>query len=170
MNTISKICKTCSREFEADMREHKRGNAHYCSISCAAKATRSLNYSQSCKHCGNLFNSASKYARYCSKSCKSKNYTMKSKGDISMKTFHKIFKNNPCEICSWDIATCDLHHIIPVAQGGKNILENLICVCPNHHRMIHRNLIPKEDLVKIIVKRTISSPNIILGQVVNSDK
>jgi hypothetical protein len=168
MNIINKICKTCSRQFEADVREHNRGNAHYCSKSCAAKAPKSANYSHVCKHCGNLFNSASKYSRYCSQSCKLKNYRMKSKDNISMKTFNKIFKTTSCEICNWDITTCDLHHIIPVAQGGKNTLENLICVCPNHHRMIHRNLISKDDLIKIIVNRTISSPNGLLGQDANS--
>ena len=33
----------------------------------------------------------------------------------------------------------ETHHIIPVADTEKSKLsvENLICVCPNHHRQIH---------------------------------
>lgn len=168
MSKITKTCKTCNESFEADIREHNRGNAHYCSQSCASKAPKKLNYTNICKHCSNSFNSASKHSRYCSQSCKLKNYRMKSKDKISIKTFNKIFKNHACEICHWNLSTCDLHHITPVAQGGKNTLENLICVCPNHHRMIHKHLISKDDLLKIVKTRTISSPNGLLGQDANS--
>lgn len=41
---------------------------------------------------------------------------------------------NSCAICGWNEASCDKHHIIP----GKHDLDNLIIVCPNHHRIIHQ--------------------------------
>ena len=47
----------------------------------------------------------------------------------------------PCEVCGWDKATCDQHHIIPRSQGGNNQKENLIDACPNCHRMIHAGLL-----------------------------
>ena len=42
MRKISKICTTCNKPFEADSREHNRGNAKYCSLSCAAKNQKRL--------------------------------------------------------------------------------------------------------------------------------
>jgi HNH endonuclease len=38
-----------------------------------------------------------------------------------------------CEDRRW----IDMHHIIPVSQGGQNILENLITLCSGHHALEH---------------------------------
>ena len=35
----------------------------------------------------------------------------------------------------------DLHHIVPVAQGGPNTAENLIALCPTCHALFERGLI-----------------------------
>lgn len=150
-------CQTCKKSFEAENRELNRGNAKYCSLSCAGKAPKQLQFKTICKHCGKEFQSASRSARYCSISCKQKYYRFKSKGDKSMKSFNKDFKDIPCEICNWKETTRDLHHIIHVSKGGKNTKDNLISVCPNHHRMIHNNLISENTLFKYIEYRTISS-------------
>lgn len=56
-------------------------------------------------------------------------------------------------------ASCDVHHIIPVSNGGKNEITNLITLCPNCHRMVHRNLISEEKLKKFRESWTISSPS-----------
>ena len=42
-------------------------------------------------------------------------------------------------------------------NNGTNEDDNLICLCPNCHRMIHSNLISENDLNEIIENRTISS-------------
>lgn len=65
----------------------------------------------------------------------------------------------PCAICGWNKASCDVHHIIPVSNGGKNEITNLITLCPNCHRMVHRNLISEEKLKKFRESWTISSPS-----------
>lgn len=31
----------------------------------------------------------------------------------------------------------EVHHIIPLANGGDDSIENTACLCPNHHREIH---------------------------------
>ena len=161
MSKIEKLCECCNEPFTADSRELNRGNAKYCSLSCAAKMPKQLKYKQICKHCGKEFNTASKNAKYCSDSCKQKNYRAKQKTisleSFSIKHFYKIFEKIPCELCGWDKTSRDLHHIVEVSNGGLNILENLLCVCPNCHRMIHENLISEDDLNKIIKTRTISS-------------
>lgn len=77
---MKKECLCCNNEFQADLREVNRGNAKFCSLSCAAKC-------------------------------------------------------------------------------GKNEITNLITLCPNCHRMVHRNLISEEKLKKFRESWTISSPS-----------
>ncbi|MFC3124328.1 HNH endonuclease [Pseudoroseomonas globiformis] len=31
----------------------------------------------------------------------------------------------------------EVHHIMPLSQGGPDVLNNLACVCPAHHREVH---------------------------------
>lgn len=44
-------------------------------------------------------------------------------------------------------------------NGGKNEITNLITLCPNCHRMVHRNLISEEKLKKFRESWTIFSPS-----------
>jgi len=49
-----------------------------------------------------------------------------------------------CQICPWaprasygtDI--CEAHHVRWLSRGGEDGLTNLVLLCPNHHRAIHR--------------------------------
>ena len=153
-------CQTCGKSFQADNREINRGNAKYCSLSCAGKVPKSLQYQRVCTHCGTTYNSSSKNSKYCSYSCKQKNYRKSQRVEgTNIKLLYKLFEDVPCEICGWKETTRDLHHIQEVSQGGTNEVDNLISVCPNHHRMIHKNLISKDELYKIVENRTISSPS-----------
>jgi hypothetical protein len=159
MAKIERVCETCNESFNADTREVNRGRAKYCSRSCANKVSKDQQYDKICKHCAREYQTASKQSMYCSTSCKQKNYRLASKSDdISIKAIYKIFENKPCELCGWSESTCDIHHIVEVSDGGKNELDNLVVVCPNHHRMIHNDLISKDKLSQLIKDRTISSP------------
>ena len=31
----------------------------------------------------------------------------------------------------------EVHHIIPLANGGEDTIQNVACLCPAHHREIH---------------------------------
>lgn len=61
--------------------------------------------------------------------------------DCSKRTLTKILKRSEigCAICGWNESTCDIHHIIQRKDGGSDKNDNLIIVCPNHHRIIHTN-------------------------------
>lgn len=109
MRTIERICKNCNGSFLADPREVNRGNAHYCSISCSSykKAENQLiNKNElkqyTCKHCGNNFESISTtFAKYCSDSCKQKNYRLNKKsGNAFDRRLEQTIKEYPCEICN----------------------------------------------------------------------
>ena len=53
-----------------------------------------------------------------------------------------------CELCG-SIKGLEAHHIIPVACGGSENHENLICVC----RVCHTKLTPHSELTKIGLRK-----------------
>jgi len=47
-----------------------------------------------------------------------------------------------CYFCKWNASSCDFHHIKPVHKGGLDTQDNLVKICPNCHRLMHRVVIP----------------------------
>jgi hypothetical protein len=49
-----------------------------------------------------------------------------------------------CQLCKWNPIDeygehlCEGHHIQWLSRGGDDRIDNLMLVCPNHHRAIHR--------------------------------
>jgi len=49
-----------------------------------------------------------------------------------------------CQICGWaprrsyGTELCEAHHVRWLSRGGDDALSNLVLICPNHHRAIHR--------------------------------
>lgn len=35
---------------------------------------------------------------------------------------------------------CEIHHIVPLSEGGEDVIENAICLCPVHHREAHHGM------------------------------
>lgn len=48
-------------------------------------------------------------------------------------------KDDPCWVCGWDISKCDRHRITPGKEGGKYEKDNTVIICPNCHRIAHKN-------------------------------
>lgn len=48
-----------------------------------------------------------------------------------------------CQICGFNFKMkngngyCEAHHLVPLSTGGSQMQENVIIICPNHHRMLH---------------------------------
>lgn len=157
MKTITKICTFCNESFEADVREHNRGNAKYCSLSCCAKAPKNIHvHDRTCINCNHNFKSKCADTKYCTNSCKQQ-YRRKQiiTKNYATKSLQRILGHLPCELCGWSDSIRDVHHIIPVSKGGKNTLDNVLVLCPNHHRMIHHNLV-SEEAVHAAVKLRLS--------------
>lgn len=74
--------------------------------------------------------------------------------DLSTRTIQKIVKRAKlnCAVCGWGEDTCDIHHILSRARGGSNLLENLVCICPNCHRKAHSKKISAEYLSSLSMK------------------
>jgi predicted restriction endonuclease len=72
--------------------------------------------------------------------------------------------NISCVICGWKIEInnakgmylhqrgCEIHHIQPISEGGKDVFENCILLCPNHHKEADLGLIKKEELYSYVIK------------------
>lgn len=44
-----------------------------------------------------------------------------------------------CNLCGITFnELLDIHHILPLSNGGNNANSNIICLCPNCHRIIHK--------------------------------
>lgn len=64
--------------------------------------------------------------------------------------------NGKCKLCNKDapfidkngIPFLETHHIIWLAHGGLDTIENTVALCPNCHKKIH-NLDLKEDIEKL---------------------
>jgi hypothetical protein len=49
-----------------------------------------------------------------------------------------------CQLCQWaprsvyQTDLCEAHHLRWLGRGGEDALSNLVLLCPNHHRAVHR--------------------------------
>lgn len=58
-------------------------------------------------------------------------------------------KKGICELCHRTIQT-EKHHIVTKGAGGNDTKDNLIELCRSCHTKVHKGLIRKEDLIRII--------------------
>lgn len=51
---------------------------------------------------------------------------------------------------------CDTHHLKPLKAGGLDVSENIVVVCPNHHRVLDRSDIEiiSRNPLKLMLKRS----------------
>lgn len=67
--------------------------------------------------------------------------------------------NDYCYFCDFHEVTPHMHHIIRKSDGGKDVQNNKIPLCANHHEMIHRRVSilgfnPKQGFYYLINRRT----------------
>lgn len=70
--------------------------------------------------------------QYVFRSKEIKEANVKKSYSLDMTTYHKI--TNKCIVCGFSTVV-DLHHLDN--NRKNNLIENLVGLCPNHHRMIH---------------------------------
>jgi len=57
-------------------------------------------------------------------------------------------RNKPCEICGENRST-DKCHILPNHMGGPASTENLLILCPTHHRLFDRHMLSRSEYAQI---------------------
>lgn len=145
-------CQNCGKSFKGY--QYEIDKRKFCSQSCSSSMKRDRAIKSTCISCSNEFTALYNNKKFCSKPCKQRYYRAQSKViDNSLSTIKKNSKNKTCEICGWKETSCDVHHIVEQCNGGTNEKTNLIVLCPNHHRMVHRNLVSLEQLNKIVKER-----------------
>jgi len=56
----------------------------------------------------------------------------------------KMHYGHRCQICGtnpsddYGVSIVEVHHIVPFSERPDNSLSNLVVLCPNHHRLIHK--------------------------------
>ena len=157
------FCGICKKEFYAKPSHLKRGDGKYCSNACSAQARRRGKYVV-CTTCGKdvwrmpKHLDHSKSGNYfCNKSCQTlwRNSVMYSgaahpnwKGGENI--YRKIMLRDEgpqiCKRCGiTDLRLLTVHHI---NQNRKNNnIENLVWLCYNCHRLVHKD---KEEMKKFM--------------------
>ena len=46
---------------------------------------------------------------------------------------------------------CEVHHVLPLSEGGTDVIENAICLCPIHHREAHHG--KHRDALRVVMKK-----------------
>lgn len=54
-----------------------------------------------------------------------------------------------CCICEWDRGGIDYCHILPDSKGGDYSINNIVPLCPNHHRLLDRDLLQDYEAEQI---------------------
>jgi len=77
----------------------------------------------------------------CSMARKRENISMDTKREVLHQAGYKC--GNPA--CR-SILTIDIHHMVPIAEGGPDTPDNLLALCPNCHSLHHKGVIPIESI------------------------
>ena len=81
--------------------------------------------------------------------------------DQMVVTIRKKIANYRCEVdgCTSPVFKneegqnfVEVHHLLPLAQGGEDVLENTASLCPTHHRFLHLGR-GRENLTETLVER-----------------
>jgi len=62
-------------------------------------------------------------------------------------------KNHNCEYCHKKNCYTNTHHIKSKGSGGNDIEDNLIELCSDCHIKVHKGIIKKQELIKIVKER-----------------
>ena len=136
---------------------------------------------KNCAYCGKVFQIEPGVGRsnrkYCSQTCARMANTMNAykKRPERFSTFsYKGYRatdiitryGHKCALCGWQVSDRllftkrgtqyaygnEIHHIVPIDDGGESDWDNLILLCPNHHKMANLGVITPEELKKHVLQ------------------
>lgn len=95
-------------------------------------------------------------SRYCSLACKDVGQSRVQTGRRKVETWKSsAFRGmvralfiDRCAICGWDEALNDVAHIEARKHGGADTIENIVMLCPNHHRLYDRGKISRATILE----------------------
>lgn len=156
---VKKACGICGKTFEVtpamvDIRKTCGNDECYRKWQGLTTSARGQNKQKiHCDYCDNplwRFPSQIKKYNFCNRFCQAQHHSALFNGPNAgnwnggdkkyWKKHAMIRDNHRCVICGFDIII-NVHHIIPKIKGGTNYLDNLITLCPNHHKMADLEII-----------------------------
>jgi len=169
---MKKFCIICKKPFTRP-NIHELRKAKCCSRKCSIENFKKYpgnpkkeKVKKVCPICNKEFYTFPAYkdtAKYCSYTCKHKGQSITTRGRKYVEQ-HKSaasFRNNirkqfspECITCGWNKDTCDVCHIVPRKKGGEDIIENILILCPNCHRLYDKGKLdltqtPKQSTLHI---------------------
>lgn len=149
-------CGICGNKFRTRPHKLKAGKPLYCSIACRNKGIERSD-TKPCDYCGEpVTRRKSSFYRggarqvFCNRICSSKwrgiNPSAERLSNYRKNADkHKFLYGSACFICGFD-RYVEFCHIIPAAIGGTTHPSNIVALCPNHHKLMDRELLtPEED-------------------------
>ena len=72
--------------------------------------------------------------------------------DLKQQSRRKLHERagGKCEHCGRELDYHDmqLHHVVPASMNGTNNPNNLMCLCPECHHLIHANAVVNHELIE----------------------
>jgi ferredoxin len=76
------------------------------------------------------------------------------RSELSESTIEQIHNrdNHECQYCGvgGPVASLEIHHILPVSEGGANNKDNLVTLCERCHKAVHRLSALKKCPIKVL--------------------
>lgn len=155
-----KSCEVCGEEFLIP--KARLNTARFCSFRCRGIAQkqktwniRLRHYSEfKCRDCGKIFKrvkrrygtgSNPKEPQFCNRVCYAHFLRNKpSRSSIEQTKREREAKNQQCIICDFE-RFVEIAHILPASLNGSYRSENILYLCPNHHRLFDSNMLSSEE-------------------------
>jgi len=160
---ITNKCPICGKELPSGCSSLRK----YCSERCARIARRHYNYSIVDK--ANRKKAISRHDRYglyitYAQECALCGFTTRTDrtigilfnvffhGDGFIDLIAKEYREQARKDLKLANGGCELHHVVPISEGGGYGPENMILLCPNCHKAVHQGLIPQDVLLSKVEK------------------
>jgi hypothetical protein len=154
----SRPCVVCGTTIQRP--RHSVDRSWSLRIACTAECRKRWNkikpLTLTCVHCGSTAEGKGRKPKrfWCSYLCKLKSGALKvpprSVSNLNNQAFRDEY-GTACLVCGYD-RCIDYAHIIPHRQGGTAHPDNIMALCPNHHRLFDAGKLTDDELGKVAVR------------------
>lgn len=145
---VDKICQTCQKHYTVPKNRIK---SKYCSKPCLSLyynkfgvGQRILELHLSGKNVPEIMEITGKKYSHVLSTINRKKFRTTDPGESYTANIVRLKKNKSCLICN-ETRVLDACHIIPACEGGDISEENILVLCPTHHRLFDKNKLNDQE-------------------------